>query len=327
MLKYNDSEIYQMMNRGGVITDKMKEVGSAINEKIIVNTKIDTLDGFRRTYRETITNLISESIRTREILIVCPDIDKRFPANIPFLKTKINGKTVVVVDFSKYATVDKIDTGEIAKVSIDVDKLYNILVPAYLYLKLFYDTVSLPSESIKLFAIMWAKMFNKVLISRKIFVGNAEKYEAFMYFAMRFFMTYYLQTPDPVTDSISMGYIGGVKSKYIEFVEYNLASKGINLYANWSTFASAMFNNDVTNIASFNTSGIVMDAKFYLQLFDSYMGKDGGYLALWSVPYFFYTLFVTYNRGYILNDRNWEDVVLKDKQNMPKLLNSLYKEL
>ena len=217
------------------------------------------------------------------------------------------------------------DNDNIRSVNIDVDKLYSILVPGYIYLHLLDDNTALPAESIKLLSIMWAKMFNKVLISRRIFVGNNERYEAFMYFAMRFFMKYYLECPDPVVDNISLAYVG-TKSKYIMFVENNLAMKGVNLYRNWTTFASTMFSDEITNLSSFG-NGSKMDEKLYLQLFDSSLGKDGAYLALWSAPYFLYCVFATYNQSWCLNDRAWQDVVLSDKKRVPNLMNSLVKEL
>lgn len=326
MLSYLNSEIFQLMNRNNAITDKIKECGKAINEKVIVNTKIETMEGFMRTYRESIVSLIRNDIDKRRIIIICPEIDKRFPAYIPYIKTKLMGKDVLVVDISRYARISKDDNGMIEKVNVDIDKLYSILVPGYIYLHLFSDNVALPAESIKYLSMMWAKMFNKVLISRKIFVGNNERYEAFMYFAMRFFMKYYLECPDAVVDNISLSYVG-TKSKYIMYIENNLEMKGINLYRNWTTFASTMFSNEITNLAAFTQNGAVMDEKLYLQIFDTSLGKDGAFMALWSVPYFLFCIFATYNQSYCLNDRAWQDVVLSDKKMVPNLMNSLVKEL
>lgn len=326
MLSYLDSEIFQLMNRNNVITDKLKECGRAIGEKTIINTKIETMDAFLRTYRDSIVALIKRDIDKRHIILICPEIDKRFPAYIPYIKTKIMGKDTLVVDMSRFARVTKDESGNITSVNIDIDKLYSILVPGYIYLHLLYDGVALPSEAIKLMSMMWAKMFNKVLISKKIFVGNNERYEAFMYFAMRFFMKYYLQCPDAVVDNISLNYVG-TKSKYIMYIENNLSMKGVNLYRNWTTFASTMFSNEITNLAAFTQNGANMDEKLYLQLFDSSLGKDGAFIALWSAPYFLYCIFSTFNQSYCLNDRAWQDVVLADKKMVPNLMNALVKEL
>lgn len=326
MRSFKDSDIFQLMDRGGAIANQLKVSGQAVNNNTIVNGKLETLDAFKKTYHETITNLICTDLAAGNILLVVLPMDKRFPAHIPFLKTT-GGKAREIVDVSQYAKVDRDEDGNILKVNVPIDKLYAILVPAYLDLHLFYDTVALPSESIRWLSALWAKMFNKVLSAKKIFINNSERYEAFMYFAMRFCMKYYIQCPDPVIDSITDAYIGGQKSKYIQFVEGNLARRGIDLYRDWSTFAKTMFDNDVTNLSAFNTSGTVMDERLYLQSFDMYMGKDGAFVSLWSIPYFVYCLFATYNRADIFNDRAWQDVVLDERQAIPKMMNSFYKEL
>lgn len=326
MLSYLNSEIFQLMNRNNAITNKLKECGRAISEKVIVNKKIETMDAFMRTYKESIVSFIKADIDKRNIIMIYPEIDKRFPAYMPFIKTKLFGKDTLIIDISKFGTATKNDNGEIEKVNVDPTKLYSVLVPGYIYLHLFYDGVALPSEAIRLMSMMWAKMFNKVLISRKVFVGSNERYEAFMYFAMRFFMKYYLQCPDPVVDNISLMYVG-TKSKYIMFIENNLELKSINLYSNWTTFAHTMFSNEITNLTTVTQNGVAMDEKLYLQLFDSSLGRDGAFMALWSAPYFLYCVFSTYNQSYCLNDRAWNDIVLADKKMVPLLMSALIKEI
>ena len=326
MLQYRDSDVYKLMNRGDAIRAKEIEAGRAISGSVILNGKIETMEGFRRTYRESIAVIIANMIAKNEILLVAPNIDKRFPAQIPYMKTKMGGKPIVVVDFGKYAQLTRDDNGNIVSAKIDVDKMYSILVPAVIDLKLFTPTTVLPSETIKLLSIMWATMFNKVLMAKKAFVGDSERYEAFMYFAMRFFMTYYLEIPQPLIDKISLDYCKGAKSKYIDFVEANLDLKSININSGFIPFIQTMFNNEVTNLQAHNTAGLSMDPRGYLQTFDSYMGS-GSHLALWSMPLFLYCVFVTYNQCWILSDRAWASVVLDDKKMVPKLMDSLYKEL
>ena len=75
MLSYMNSEIFNLMNRNDAITNKIKECGRAINEKVIVNNKIETMEGFMRTYRESIVSMIRSDIDKRRIIIICPEID------------------------------------------------------------------------------------------------------------------------------------------------------------------------------------------------------------------------------------------------------------
>lgn len=326
MRNYTDSDIFIRMNTGNGLYGQLTKAVRTVNKDAIINMKLAaSLAAMNKTYKDTISAKVSTAVNRFELILVTLPIDCRFPANIPFIKTKRNGNYCMIIDLSKYAVVKRNDNDEIEEVTCDINKLYNILVPAYIALNVLNNTTVLSSETIKWMSLMWAKMFNKVLMSQKIFVGNAERYEAFMYFAMRFFMSYYIQCPAPVIEKISMGYLNSNKSKYISFVESNLHQKNIDLYKDWNTFAYTMFSNEITNLKGI--TGTEINAEYYLKLFASSMGRDGAYLALWSIDYFFYCLFITYNKAYILNDRNWEDIVLKDKKIMPKVINSLYNEL
>lgn len=326
MRDFRESQIYQLMNRNGILDNQLREAGKAINGATIINNRLESLEPLRKIYRETVVLQALKAVEKNQILLVVLPEDKRFPAHIPFMKTK-SAKPIEVIDLSKYAKANKDEDGKIISYTMDVDKLYVLLVSAYLDLVLFSESTALSSESIKRLSIMWAKMFNKILQAKKIFVGNKERQDAFMYFAMKFCMKYYIQCPDPVIDSVCEQFIGPNKSRYILFVEENLAKKDIDLYQDWTTFARTMFDNEVTNLASFNPNGGGMDIRLYLQSFEMYMGKDGAYMALWSIPYFVFCCFSTNRKAGILNDRAWADVVLDDARMIPKLMDSFYKEL
>lgn len=326
MRSYTNSDIFIKMNSGNAIYNQLSAAVKSIDDTCVLNTKItDSLDNMHRAYKETLTLKVIDSVKNFEIIIVSMPIDKRFPANIPFIKTKRHGKDCVIVDMSKYSTVTRNENGGIIDAKCDIPKLYNILIPAYIALYVLNNETVISTETTKWMAYLWARLFNRVLRSQRVFVGNDERYEAFMYFAMRFFMIYYLETPIAIVDKISGEFIKNVKSKYILMVESNLNQKQINLYQDWTTFAYTMFSNEITNIRSI--TNVEMNAEQYLRLFSSYMGRDGSYLALWSADYFLYCLFVTFNKAYILNDRAWDDVVNDNAKIMPRILSGLYKEI
>ena len=326
MRPYTESDMFIKMNSGNAIYGQLTTAVKSITDSCILNAKIsDSLDSMNRAYKETLALKASEAVKNFEIILLAMPIDKRFPANMPFVKTKRNGKDCILVDLSKYCTIKRSETGAILEAKCDIPKLYNILVPAYISLHVLNDQTVISTETTKWMSYLWAKLFNKILQSQKIFVGNPERWEAFMYFAMRFFMIYYLQTPIAIVDRISSEFIQNTKSKYILMIESNLAQKNINLYENWAVFAYTMFSNEITNIRSI--TNIEMNTEQYLRLFSSNMGKDGAYLALWSADYFFYCLFVTYNRAYILNDRAWDKIVNENEKIMPRILSGLYKEI
>ena len=326
MRHYSNSDIFIKMNTGNAIYNQISNAVKSIDDSCVLNTKIsESLDNLQRAYKETLTLKAVDAVKNFEIILVAMPIDKRFPANIPYIKTKRNGKDCVIVDMSKYTAVKRNDNGGILEAKCDVPKLYNILIPAYIALYVLNNQTVISTETTKWMSYLWATLFNRVLKSQKIFVGNPERYEAFMYFAMRFFMIYYLETPMVIVDKISGEFIKNVKSKYILMIESNLNQKNINLYQDWATFAHTMFSNEITNIRAI--TNVEMNAEQYLRLYSSYMGRDGAYLALWSADYFFYCLFVTYYKAYILNDRAWDTVVNDNPKIMPRILSGLYKEI
>ena len=326
MLKYTESDIFAKMNTGNSIYNDLVNAIKSIDAQTILNPKItESLEQMHKAYRETMTLRVIEAVKSYEIVIIAMPINKRFPANIPFVKTKRQGRDCAVVDLSKYATVVRDNAGNIVDVKCDIPKLYNILIPAYISLHVLNDQTVISSETTKWMAYLWARLFNRVLMSQRIFVGNQERYEAFMYFAMRFFMIYYLQTPEAIVNKISDEFIKGAKSNYIMMIENNLKQRDINLYKDWSTFAFMMFSNEITNIRAITS--VEMNVEQYLRTYSNYMGKDGAYLALWSADYFFFCIFATYNHAYILNDRAWDDIVNDNPKIVPRILSGLYKEV
>jgi len=86
-----ESDIFQLMNRGNAITKRIVDCGSAITAKNIVNNKLASLDMLQKTYRETIVTKILEDLKNGNILVLYMPIDKRLPANMPFLKASYQG--------------------------------------------------------------------------------------------------------------------------------------------------------------------------------------------------------------------------------------------
>lgn len=328
MRKFTDSDIFQKMDANGTITNKIADVLRNVDDKVIINGKIaSSLESMHRAYRETLTLKVIKAVESKQILIVSMPIDKRLPYFMPYVKVKRNNMDCVIVDMSKYVTTTRNkQTGAVEEIEkVDITKLYNLLVPAFIALNVLNTETVVSTETTKNLAFLWAKLFNRILMTQRVFVNNPERHTAFMYFAMKFFMIYYMNTTPAIVDNIMREYLNGPKNKYIQMVEANLQQKQIDLYQDWTTFAFNMFSNEMTNIHS--TTNVDMNVENYLRLYSNYMGRDGAFLALWSADYFFYCLFVTMNHCYILNDRAWESIVNEDKKIMPKIIQGIMKEL
>ena len=326
MRKYTDSDIFGKMNVGNSIYNNIGNCIKSISNDCIINKFLyESLDTMNKAYKESICIKIIESVKKHEMILIHMPIDKRLPAKIPYIVSKRNGKSCVIVDLSRFNIVKRDDDGNIIECKCDINKLYNMLVPSYVALNILNDQVIVSTETTKWLAYLWAKLFNRILMGQRIFVGNQERYEAFMYFAMRFFLIYYMQTPLAIVDRISGEFIKNNKSQYILTIEANLKHKNIDIYKDWTTFSYTMFSNDVTNIRS--VTNVEMNAEQYLKLYSRTMGMDGSYLALWSVDYFFYCVFITHNHANILNDRAWSDIVDDNPKIMSRILSGIYREM
>lgn len=325
MKSYLETDIFKMMNRGNAIVNQIKVTTSSLNSETIMNPFLaNAMNLLYKNYRDGISLKLIDAVKNMEIYVVHLPIDKRLPANMPYVKIKIGGSSKVIVDISKYSSIQRTDTGKIEGVEVDIQKLYNLLVPAYIALKVLNPETVVSIETTKWLSYLWARMFNRILMTQKMFVANQERYEAYMYFAMRFFMKYYMQTNDAIVDKVSNEFIKNVKSKYILMIESKLQQKQIDLYQNWMTFTTNMFSDEITNIKITNVS---MNIDQYIRLFCTYLGRDGAYLSLWSADLFFFCLFVTYNHAWILNDRAWNTIMEDNPKVLPRILNGLYREI
>ena len=182
MRKYTDSDIFIKMNSGNSIYNQLALAVKSIDEKSIINNKLsDTIDSMQRAYKDGIVILAAQAIKKYDVILVSLPIDKKFPANMPYVKTKRKGKDCVIVDLSKYASIQRDASGNIISAACDPNKLYNLVIPAFIALKVLNSDTVISTETTKWLSYLWAKLFNKILMGQKMYVGNPERYEAFMY--------------------------------------------------------------------------------------------------------------------------------------------------
>lgn len=325
MRSYKDSDVYEEMNSGDKIYERLAKSIKAINASCVLNSRITNLNALYKSYKESILLKIIDSIKNYEVIIVSLPYDERFPAYIPYIVTQRKGKDCVIVDFSKYCTVIRNPDNSIQSVELDISKAYSILIPAFIALKVLNNKTVISSEVTKWLSYLWGVMFNRIIKGQRVFVDNQERYEAYMYFSMKFFMKYYLESSDAIVEKVAMEFIKNTKSKYILTVEARIRQKGIDIYESFRTFTKTMFNNEVTNIKT--DTHVDINLETYIRLFSGQLGKNGAYLALWSADLFFYCIFNTYTKSNILFDRAWLDITNANPKIMGRVINGLYKEI
>ena len=326
---FTESDIFDYLNKDNVLQSRIFKILNNKSGALVINEKLKPdLDTIQKVYRETSTLMFLSAIKANQILLVDIPLEYNLPECLPFIKHKKDGKKRIIINVSQYVNKRKDpETGDI-EYSMDVKKLYVLCLSGYIYLKLLYKDTVLPPDTIKYSAFIWARMFNKVLIKTIGLSTNKERYEAFMYFAIRFFMKYYLECPDIVVDNISSSYLKNGKSYLIEFMETKISDLNIDPYESFSAFCSTLFNNEISNIKGIRVNNINenINISFYIKKFIDMYNLSAA-MSLSSYPFFLFTIIASYNWTGICNDRSMEDIVQYDKKEVPKLLNSIYKEL
>lgn len=329
MRVFTESDIFEYLNKGNVLQNKMFKILAGKSDAIILNNVLESdLKSMLKIFKEPVTLKAVNAVKAGKIVLVKIPIESNLPECLPYIKHKKDGSERIIINVTNYVTEKKDkDTGDI-DYSIDIKKLYSLLVPGFLYLQSFDARYQPSPEAIKISALIWARMFNKVLIRTIGLTTNQERYEAFMYYAMRFHMKYFLNLSDTVVDDISGSILANGKGYLIDYMETKIKDLNLDPYSSFSSFCGMLFNNEVSNIKGIRVNNIEenINISFYLKRFID-MYNMSATMALSSYPFFIFAIFSAYNWSNIVNDRTFEDVVYYDKKEVVKLMNALYKDI
>ena len=325
-MKYvQETTIYKFVNNG-----KEEQLNKQISEllskdMIVLNNEFETeIKTIKRNYGDAITNATLNKIASGELIIFCTNnLKNAMPAYMPFIKYKRAGKTFVAIDVTKYVKQSK-DKQGIIEYSIDANKLYCLIVSGYLYLDKFDKGTVLSTNLMKLTSLVWARMFCKVLEMRVGLATNKDRYDAFMYLAIKFFLLCVLEAPQGIADSIAKSYFPNNKLNPIcNHVEVVCEERGINMFADLPVFCTTLFDNSITGISALRVTGSkdVMNYSFYIQQFITLYHLPAA-LALECFPYFIWMIISASNWGYFFNDKLVQDLC---KDETPKIMVELIK--
>lgn len=328
MRSYIDSDIFEYFDKGSVIQNRIFKILASKSGAIILNNKLEEdIRSMRKIFKESVVVKVIAALNSGDMLLVQIPPEFNLPEGLPFIKHKKDGKERMIINVTKYVveTKDR-DTGEI-EYSIDIKKLYSLCVPGYLYLTLFDSSYTPSPDAMKSCAIVWSGMFNKVLIRTIGLTTNKERYEAFMYFGIKFFLKYFLDQTDTVVDKIADSYLMNGKGYLIEYMESKIDVLGLKPYESFTNFCHTLFNNEVSNIKGIRVNNVEenMNVSFYLKKFID-MYNMSAIMALASFPLFIFTVFSAFNWSNIVNDRSFEELVYSNKKEVPKIMISFYKD-
>lgn len=308
------TDVFQYYEKSGArMADRIKAIITNKDAATVVNEALEelTLSRFALTFKEPVALKALNAVRTGDLVLFVAKPEANLPECIPFFRYTIKGaKPKVAVNLTNFITMDDSNGYTTYQVD-DMRKLYAMLVSAYLQLQL-PEPANYPIKAIEYGAMMWARMFNKVLNRTIGLSSNKDRYEAYFYFAARFYMKYLIGVPDATCDAASKSLLrGGVKSPIINMIESKVASEKIDMYADLTTFCSVLFNNDISGIKGMRLNaanpGETLNVSYFLRRFvDSY--SQSAVMGLVSAPYFTWMVLCTQKKAYMCNIKMLADV-------------------
>lgn len=333
MLKITDSDIFKLQDSAGVLTNKISAVlkkgmsGFTGNDIIILNNLMaDSLQNMKRMYNDPIVLNILNAINDGTMVLVKLSIEYNIPKCMPFVRyIGQDKKEKVLVNLSHFVEVKKNSLGD-DMYFMSAQRLYPILVSAYLALKTFTNTYILPAKALGPSAYIWAAMFNKVLC-RSIALGtNKDRYDAFMYFAMKFFCLNIAEVPEVVAEDVAKGYLlkkGRKDFPMLEEILIKIHERGLNPYRSFQEFCRVLFNNEITNLRV-NAQRAVneINTTFFLNRFVDQF-KYESLFALGAYPYFLYTVMNAAFKTRVVNDQAFQDILGDKDYSAFQMINAL----
>ena len=315
MKDVHETEIFQMLDTKNNIR---KKVESNIRQTMVnLNTVLmPQIESLSRLYPDTLCPKVIQAIKDgRIILYYTPELDK-LPIYYPFIKFKASGVPKMAVDLSNFTdgiTKDRV-TGDLT-VKIQNVKLYCLAASAYLYLTVYPTKDStLTPNLMKLTSNLWARLFCNVLSAKAGLGTNRDRYDAFMYFAQKYFLINILEAPPQTAEDIAaMQFKNRMLNPTARQIAEACSSRGIEMYSNLMVFCDTLFNADITGLRSVkvSSSGAAMTFDAFVRNYITMYYSASG-LSLAAFPYFMWMLMSSCYNAFIFKDSIIEKICLED---------------
>lgn len=331
---FTQSDIFRYFEESGAgMSKRMTAIVSDPKAAVILNDKLDTtLDLFAHTFKEAIVNKAILAIRNGELILFYAKPEVNLPECLPFFRYSKGNAAKVAVNLTNIVTVNG-DDGDSLYTVEDMRRLYAMIIAAFINLKI-PDASNYPVKAMEYGAIMWAKMFCKILNSTIGLSTNKDLYTAYFYYAVRFYLTYYIGAPQATVEAISKTIIrSGDSNNYIsaiqEYLNEEKEAREARFYGNFTGFCEVLFNNQITNIralriAMANPNDGQLTMSFYLKKFiDNFY--QSSVMALASAHYFTWILLCTQRRAFLVNVKAL-GAVFDSNTELTKYFAALYSE-
>lgn len=304
------TDIYRRFESTYQINAHLKSVIGGSGTRITTELASDIL-AMERSYKDILTVKACKALTNGDIILVYGDPSQMLPPFMPFVKTIKNNREVVICDLSmtSFMMRQNKNTGE-TSYSMDIRQLNSIVVSAYIFLNLRPNSI-IPPDITKNMAMSWARMFCKVLNQFMGLNTNPDRYNAFMYFAMKYFMIYILEIKEASADMYVSQMSKDGKSSFVRQMEEAIAARDLHPYNSFEDFCNTLFDHDISSISSARTMGDLNMAS-YLKVFTRVYGLNSVF-SLAAFPYFMYVYISVNNANRGFNRRVFEDVMVNPR--------------
>jgi hypothetical protein len=236
----NDSMVYKYMlkDKESVLNTYRLELikGGMIN----LNAEFAAqLANIKKIYNDALTIKAVDAVANGTIILFAARNPRHcMPSYMPFIKYKSGDKQYVAIDLTKWVVLKPIKgSDDQYDASIDIKKLYCFIVSAYLYQSKFDKDSQISSKLAKSSAIVWAKLFCKVLEMKVGLATNRDRHDAFMYFAMMFFLVNIVEYNRESAENLAKSFFkSNMVSPTVRYIETSISDKNIDLYESFEVF-------------------------------------------------------------------------------------------
>lgn len=323
----NDSMVYKYMlkDKESVLNTYRLELikGGMIN----LNAEFAAqLANIKKIYNDALTIKAVDAVANGTIILFAARNPRHcMPSYMPFIKYKSGDKQYVAIDLTKWVVLKPIKgSDDQYDASIDIKKLYCFIVSAYLYQSKFDKDSQISSKLAKSSAIVWAKLFCKVLEMKVGLATNRDRHDAFMYFAMMFFLVNIVEYNRESAENLAKSFFkSNMVSPTVRYIETSISDKNIDLYESFEVFCNTLFDPDITGLRSLRLKGTnnVINVEYYVSQYITLYHLTSA-LSLAAFPYFIWMVISTCNWAYLFNDKTIEAIASEEYGN---IMTEIYK--
>lgn len=323
MRKLTESDLFSSnIDSGNAILGRINKILSGAEPSTVILNKYlhdeikkKIVDKQRTTHNLEMMNALENG----RIVLFTTAPEKRITDALPFFVYEQSGMRKVAVNLASTVIPSKSLDGEVEYTLGDsLYKIFGIIHSAYLALDVYTEKAVLDPAELYASSVLWADMLVKPIIDA---VGLNSRV-AFMYFSIKFFLRYYIQTNEHQAESMAMKYIGK-KNDMILFMEEQLEAKQMteSIYEGIIPFLKMLFNNEITNIKGIRVANVSnsLNVNFYLGKFVSSYGSNT-LLSLCAYPYFVYVMFSAFHKTKMVKDKAFDKIFQANKREINKLM-------